>query len=176
MGLRAMMIEKQHMGGDCLVTGCVPSKAFLKSAQIAHDIKFGEEYGVTGDVKIDFGKVMERMRRIRAEISHHDSAEHFGKNYGIEVMKGNARFVDHHTLDVDGKIVRFKKACICTGGTPNVPDIPGIKESPFLTSENVFNLTEQPERIVVIGGGAIGCELGQGFQRLGTDVHIIVRG
>jgi pyruvate/2-oxoglutarate dehydrogenase complex dihydrolipoamide dehydrogenase (E3) component len=91
----------------------------------------GDEFGITCEFKVNFAKVMERMRKVRAEISHHDSAEGFGITYNVEVMKGNARFVSENSMEVDGKIVRFKRACICTGGTPYVPDVPGLRDSPY---------------------------------------------
>ena len=144
MGGKALMIERNFMGGDCLVTGCVPSKAFIKSASIAHKIKKGAEFGleITGEVKVNFPKVMERMRKIRAEIGHHDGAENFAKQYGMDIMFGDAKFLDRNTISVNnGQPIKFLKACICTGGRPRVPDIPGLHNIPHYTSENVFNMT-----------------------------------
>ena len=143
MGGKALMIERNFMGGDCLVTGCVPSKAFIKSASIAHKIKNGAEFGleIEGEVKINFHKVMERMRRIRAEIAHHDSAENFSKQYGIDIMLGEAKFIDKSTISVNGNPIKFVKACICTGGRPRVPDTEGLINIPYYTSENIFNIT-----------------------------------
>ena len=144
LGGSALMIERHFMGGDCLVTGCVPSKAFLKSASIAHKLRSGaENYGVEiqGQVKVNFGKVMERMRKIRAEIAVHDSAENFSKEHGIDIILGEAKFVNENTLTVNGKEIKFFKACICTGGRPRVPKYLGLNEVPYYTSENIWNMT-----------------------------------
>ena len=125
LGGSALMIERNFMGGDCLVTGCVPSKAFLKSASVAHKLRNGAAYGleIEGEVKVNFGKVMERMRKIRAEISHHDSAENFSKQHGVDIMLGQAKFVDKNTISINGKEIKFFKATICTGGRPRIPQI-----------------------------------------------------
>ena len=179
MGGKSLMIERNFMGGDCLVTGCVPSKAFIKSASIANKIKTGAEFGleIEGEVKVNFPKVMERMRKVRAEIGHHDSSENFSKQYGVDIMLGEAKFIDRNTISVNGgEPIKFLKACICTGGRPRVPDIPGLSNIPHYTSENIFNMTVLPKKLLVVGGGPIGCELGQSFQRLGTDVIIASRG
>lgn len=116
---------------------------------------------------------MERMRKIRAEIGEKDSAENFSKEYDIDIILGEAQFKNPNTITVNGKDIKFLKACICTGGRPKVPDIAGLNEVPFYTSENIFNLTKQPKSLLVVGGGPIGCELGQAFQRFGTQVFII---
>jgi len=168
LGGSALMIERAFMGGDCLVTGCVPSKAFLKSASMAHKLKKGvaEQYGLEleeGQVKVNFPKVMERMRKIRAEIAVHDSAENFSKEHGMDIILGAAKFVDPNTISVNGKQIKFFKACICTGGRPRVPDTPGIKSVPHYTSENIWNMNKQPEKMLIVGAGPIACELGQGF-------------
>ena len=170
MGGTALMIEKAFMGGDCLVTGCVPSKAFLKSASVAHKIRNGAEFGleINGTVKVNFAKVMERMRKIRAEIAVHDSAENFSKQHGIDIILGAAKFIDRNTISVNGKEIKFFKATICTGGRPRLPEVPGVHDIPQYTSENVWNMTKQPENLLIVGAGPIACELGQGFQRLGT--------
>lgn len=125
MGGTALMVEKAFMGGDCLVTGCVPSKAFLKSANVAHKIRNGAQFGVEiqGKVKVNFGKVMERMRKIRAEIAVHDSAENFSKTHGMDIILGAAKFIDRNTISVNGKEIKFFKATICTGGKPRMPEV-----------------------------------------------------
>lgn len=162
-----MMIEKAFMGGDCLVTGCVPSKAFLKSASIAHKLRngAGEKYGleIKGKVTVNFPKVMERMRKIRAEIAVHDSAENFSKQHGVDIILGAAKFIDANTIEVNGKQIKFFKATICTGGRPRISDVPGARDIPYYTSENVWNMTRQPEKMLIVGAGPIACELGQGF-------------
>ena len=119
---------------------------------------------------------MERMRRIRAEIAVHDSAENFSKEHGVAIILGEAKFVNENTIIVNGQEIKFFKACICTGGRPRVPNYLGINEIPYYTSENIWNMTVQPERMLIIGAGPIACELGQGFQRLGTDVIMLARG
>lgn len=177
-GGKAAIIERNVMGGDCLNTGCVPSKAFIKSAKIAHAAKNGEKYGVSidGNVKVDFAKVMERVREVRAKISEHDSVYKFANKFGIDIFLGKATFISPHEIQINDKILQFSKACVATGGRPYIPEIPGLEDFPVFTSENVFNITEQPKHLVVIGTGPIGCELGQSFARLGTQVTMISRG
>ena len=175
IGAKVALVERQLMGGDCLNVGCVPSKAIIRSAHAAHDVRTAERFGirVTGSVKVDFQAVMERMRRIRTGISPNDSALRFSEHYGIDVYFGTARFTGLDTVDVSGTTIRFAKAVIATGARAVVPPIPGLEEAGFLTNHNVFNLTEQPRRLAVVGGGPIGSELAQTFARLGTEVTII---
>lgn len=111
---------------------------------------------------------MERMRKIRAEIGQHDSAENFSKEHGIDIILGEAKFINQNTILVNGKEIKFFKACICTGGRPRIPSVPGVRDIPYYTSENIWNMQQQPEHLLIIGAGPIACELGQGFQRLGT--------
>ncbi len=175
MGAKVALIERQLMGGDCLNVGCVPSKAIIRSAHAAHDVRTANRFGirVTGAVEVDFPAVMERMRRIRTAISPNDSAKRFSEHYGIDVFFGPARFTGSEAVDVSGTSLRFVKAVIATGARAVVPPIPGLNEVGFLTNHNVFNLTEQPRRLAVVGGGPIGSELAQTFARLGTEVTII---
>jgi pyruvate/2-oxoglutarate dehydrogenase complex dihydrolipoamide dehydrogenase (E3) component len=175
MGAKVALVERQLMGGDCLNVGCVPSKAIIRSAHAAHGARTAERFGVrvTGEVEVDFQAVMERMRRIRTGISPNDSARRFSDHYGIDVYFGSASFSGPDTIDVDGASIRFAKAVIATGARAVVPPIPGLEEAGFLTNHNVFNLTEQPRRLAVVGGGPIGSELAQTFARLGTEVTII---
>ena len=112
---------------------------------------------------MNFPKVMERMRKIRAEIAVHDSAENFSKEHGLDIMLGEASFIDRNTISINGKEIKFFKACICTGGRPRVPDTLGLNEVPFYTSENIWNMTVKPEKMIIVGAGPIACELGQGF-------------
>jgi pyruvate/2-oxoglutarate dehydrogenase complex dihydrolipoamide dehydrogenase (E3) component len=126
-------------------------------------------------VKIDFGRVMERVREIRAEISINDSVHKLAKKYGVDVFLGNAQFINQEEIDINGKSIQFSKCCIATGGHPFIPDVEGLKEFPYLTSENVFNITEKPKTLVIIGSGPIGCELGQSFARFGTRVIMLER-
>ena len=175
LGGRSALIERHMMGGDCLVTGCVPSKTLIMSAHVAHSARHASEFGVNvGDVSVDFGAVMERLRRVRADMAHHDGAERLSK-MGVDVLFGNAKFTGPNSIDLDGTTVKFRRAMICAGGRPMVPDIPGLRDN-CLTSESFFNLTELPEQFMVIGGGPIGCELAHAMQRLGSKVTILQRG
>jgi pyruvate/2-oxoglutarate dehydrogenase complex dihydrolipoamide dehydrogenase (E3) component len=175
MGAKVALVERHLMGGDCLNVGCVPSKAIIRSGHAAADIRNAERFGirVTGEVEVDFAAVMERMRRIRADISSHDSARRFTEHYGVEVYFGQASFSSRDTVEVNGTPLRFARAVIATGARAGVPPIPGLAEAGFLTNQNVFNLTERPRRMAVIGCGPIGSELAQTFARLGTEVTII---
>ena len=157
-GGRAAIIERNIMGGDCLNTGCVPSKAFIKSAKVAHTIQKALKYGVEieGSMKVDFGKVMERMRVCRAQISEHDSVYKFAKKYGIDIFLGNANFVNKGEIEVNGKNLKFAKCVVATGGHAFIPEIEGLSDFPYFTNENVFNITEQPKHLVIIGVGPIG--------------------
>jgi pyruvate/2-oxoglutarate dehydrogenase complex dihydrolipoamide dehydrogenase (E3) component len=177
LGARVALFEERLMGGDCLNFGCVPSKAVIRASRAAYALKEACEYGgnPAGVARFDFSKAMERMRRLRAEISSHDSVARF-TSLGTQVFLGAARFASRDTVEVDGLELRFKKAIIATGGRPARPDIPGLAEAGFLTNETVFSLTELPARLVVLGAGPIGCELAQAFQRLGCQVTIITRG
>ncbi len=177
LGARVALVEERLMGGDCLNFGCVPSKAVIRASRAAYALKEACEYGGTaaGTVPFDFTQSMERMRRLRAEISSHDSVERF-TSLGAQVFLGAAQFTSRDTVEVGGLQLKFKKAIIATGGRPARPDIPGLAEVGFLTNETVFSLTELPARLVVVGAGPIGCELAQAFQRLGSQVTMITRG
>jgi pyruvate/2-oxoglutarate dehydrogenase complex dihydrolipoamide dehydrogenase (E3) component len=176
LGARVALVERMFMGGDCLNVGCVPSKAIIRSSRVVGEIWNSPDYGFEPleSFPVNFSKVMERMRRLRAQISDHDSAARF-KSLGVDVFLGEGKFKGNRTLEVDGKILRFKKAVIATGARPAHPSIEGIEEAGFLTNETVFSLTERPEKLVVIGGGPIGCELAQAFNRLGSKVTIVQR-
>ncbi len=175
LGAKVALIERHLMGGDCLNMGCVPSKALIRAGRAAHDVKTAGEFGVScpGTTTLDFGKAMERMRRIRAGISHHDSAGRFSRELGVDVFIGSAVFAGRDSVEVEGRRLRFKRAAICTGARASAPPIPGIAETGYLTNENVFWLTEVPKRLLVIGGGPIGCELAQAFGRMGSEVTVI---
>ncbi|RMD56049.1 MAG: mercuric reductase, partial [Nitrospirae bacterium] len=175
LGAKVALIEKHLLGGDCLNTGCVPSKAIIRSSRIVADIRKAHKYGIKlpiESVEIDFPEVMKRMRRLRARISEHDSAMRFSE-MGVDVFFGTGRFKDKHTIEVDGKNLRFSKAIIATGSRAFHPEIEGIAEAGYLTNETVFSLTKKPERLAVIGGGPIGCELSQAFSRLGCKVVLL---
>jgi pyruvate/2-oxoglutarate dehydrogenase complex dihydrolipoamide dehydrogenase (E3) component len=175
MGAKVALIERHLMGGDCLNVGCVPSKAIIRSARAAHEARTVGRFGIkiAGAIEVDFAAVMDRMRRIRSDISPNDSATRFSEHYGVDVFFGNARFTGRTTVEVEGTELHFAKAVVATGARAAVPPIPGLQEAGFLTNHNVFNLTEQPRRLAVVGGGPIGSELAQTFARLGTEVTII---
>jgi pyruvate/2-oxoglutarate dehydrogenase complex dihydrolipoamide dehydrogenase (E3) component len=171
LGAKVALIERHLMGGDCLNVGCVPSKCVIRSSRVVADIRAADQFGikVPSGVEVDFAAVMERMRTLRANISHHDSAERFS-GLGVDVFLGQASFSGPDTITVGGRALRFKRAVIATGARAVQPPIPGLKEAGFLTNETVFNLTTRPGRLAVIGGGPIGCELAQAFRRLGSEV------
>ncbi|MBW4696300.1 MAG: mercuric reductase [Aphanocapsa lilacina HA4352-LM1] len=174
LGGKVALVERHLLGGDCLVAGCVPSKALIRSARAMADVKDAHRYGIRvhGNVEADFGAVMERLRRVRADISPHDAAERF-KNWGVDVFLGAARFTGPDTVRVGEVELRFRRAIVATGGRAARPEIAGLAEAGCLTNETVFSLTERPERLVVIGGGPIGCELAQSFARLGSQVALL---
>lgn len=176
LGGKVALVERHLMGGDCLNVGCVPSKSLIRSSRATSDMRNAEQFGLTPSETGagDFPAVMERLRRIRASISGNDSAERYA-SLGVDVFFGDASFEDGSTVSVGDKQLRFKKAIIATGARAVHPDIPGL-DSDFLTNETVFNLTELPRRLAVIGGGPIGCELSQAFCRLGSEVTIIQQG
>ncbi|MGK7900360.1 MAG: mercuric reductase [Hormoscilla sp.] len=177
VGLKVALIEKHLMGGDCLNVGCVPSKCVIRSSRVVADMQDAEPFGIRRPEKIevDFPAVMQRMRKLRAGISHHDSVERF-HNLGIDVFLGKGSFVGNNSIEVAGKTLKYKKAVIATGARAVRPPVEGIQEAGFLTNETVFNLTECPDRLAVIGGGPIGCELAQAFHRLGSEVVLFHRG
>jgi pyruvate/2-oxoglutarate dehydrogenase complex dihydrolipoamide dehydrogenase (E3) component len=177
LGARVALIEKHLMGGDCLNYGCVPSKGIIRCATAWADVHHAGQYGihVEGQVTVDFSAVMERMRRLRAAISHNDSVQRF-TDLGVDVFLGAGRFTGPRTLAVAGQTLRFAKAVIATGGRPLAPAVPGLEEAGYLTNETVFHVTERPARLGVIGGGPIGCELAQTFQRLGSQVTLLHSG
>lgn len=178
LGARVALVERHLMGGDCLNVGCVPSKCLIRSSRAAADVSSAHRFGVRvlGGIQVDFPAAMERMRHLRARISHHDSARRFTEEYGIDVFLGDARFSGPDTVQVGDKTLRFKKAVIATGGRPIHPPIQGLAEAGFVTNETIFSLTELPARLVVIGGGPIGCELAQAFRRFGSEVTMIEAG
>lgn len=173
IGLKIALIEQHLMGGDCLNVGCVPSKCLISSARVVGDAMQADRLGVhIPAAKVDFPAVMERMRKVRSGISHHDSVQRF-KDLGIDVFLGAAQFVDRTTVAVGETSLNFKKAVIATGARAVRPSIPGLAAAGFLTNETVFSLTECPPRLAVIGGGPIGCELAQAFHRLGSQVVLL---
>ena len=175
LGAKVALIEKHLMGGDCLNVGCVPSKALIRSSRTVADIWEASKFGVNvpNGTEVDFSAVMERMRRIRAGISDVDSVQRYQHKLGVDVFLGSGRFTSNNTVEVAGQTLRFKKAVIATGARALQPQIPGLQDAGYLTNETVFNLTERPQRLAVIGGGPIGCELAQAFRRLGSEVVLL---
>ena len=172
LGAKVALIERSLLGGDCLNVGCVPSKAVIRCARAAFDVRDSGRFGVpTGRAEPDFSAVMERMRKLRADLSPHDSAQRFA-SLGVDVFLGEAHFAGADKVEIGGQTLRFKRAVIATGARALQPPIPGLAEAGYLTNETVFNLTQCPPRLAVIGGGPIGCELAQAFQRLGSQVSL----
>ena len=176
LGARVALVERGLLGGDCLNTGCVPSKALLASARAAADARGAARFGVRsgGSPGADFGAAMERMRRIRAEIALHDSAARF-RDLGVDVFLGEGRFVARDAVEVAGARLRFARAVIATGARPSAPAVPGLADAGYLSSETVFDLTALPRRVGILGAGPIGCELAQAFARFGADVVVVER-
>ena len=174
LGAKVALVERDLMGGDCLNFGCVPSKAILRASRAAAEIRDAARLGVSvpDGVRVDFGAVMERMRRLRADLSANDSAVRF-KSLGVEVFFGDARFGSRDTVIVGDATLHFRRAAIATGARAAELPIPGLKEAGYLTNETVFSLTAMPRRIAVIGGGPIGCELAQALRRFGAVVTML---
>ena len=173
MGAETVLVEKARMGGDCLNYGCVPSKALLVAAKAAVAGARAEALGVRyGPPEIDFAAVHDHVRGVIGAIAPVDSVERF-EGLGVKVIQGAGRFVSPCEIEARGIRVRARRFVVATGSGPMVPPIPGLDEVPYLTNEDVFDLTERPRRLIVIGGGPIGCELGQAFRRLGAEVAIV---
>ncbi len=179
LGARVALVERHYLGGDCLNVGCVPSKCLIRSSRVVAEMREANTFGIgrPDEVQVDFAAVMERMRRIRSHISHHDSVKRFS-DLGVDVFLGDASFTGPETVDVDGQPLHFKKAVIAAGARAAAPHPPieGLEEAGYLTNETVFSLTRRPERLAVIGAGPIGCELAQTFQRLGCQVMLFHNG
>jgi pyruvate/2-oxoglutarate dehydrogenase complex dihydrolipoamide dehydrogenase (E3) component len=197
VGARVAMIEEHLLGGDCLNVGCVPSKTLIHSANLAHTVRGNMKHlndaGITLDpstVHVDFTKVMERVRKIRSEISHHDSAERYSKELGVEIYIGRGKFTSENSVIVNGQTLTFKRAAIATGGYPTLINMDGLddlykqcsysKDSNVprpivITNETIFNLTNAPKKLVVIGAGVIGLEMAQAMQRLGVPTTVLGR-
>jgi pyruvate/2-oxoglutarate dehydrogenase complex dihydrolipoamide dehydrogenase (E3) component len=175
LGARVALVERHWLGGDCLNYGCVPSKALLRAARAAYDVRTAAELGIeVGEPRVDFPAVMQRMRRLRAQIAPHDSAERLA-GLGIDVYFGAATFVARDAIEVAGARLPFARAIIATGARAALPPVPDLAALTPLTNETVFSLTELPRRLLVLGGGPIGCELAQAFCRFGSEVTILDR-
>jgi len=173
LGARVLLVERERTGGDCLWTGCVPSKALLAAAHAAAAARRGTRMGVTAtEVSVDFARVMEHVHGAIAHIAPVDSVETL-EEAGVAVITGEARLTSASTADVAGTTVDFRQALLAMGASPAVPGVPGLSAVDYLTSDAVWDLTELPEDLVVLGGGSIGCELGQAFARLGSRVTLV---
>ncbi len=182
LGAKVALVEKNKLGGDCLYTGCVPSKSLIRSAKVANDMKRAEEFGFQmPDFKFkngDFASITNRVQNVITKIEAHDAPEVFEK-MGVEIIFGGAKFLNKNEIEVNlkdsGKNVKLKakRFCISTGSSPLIPPIEGLNETGFITNEEIFRLQDLPERLAVLGGGAIGVEMAQAFQRLGAKVSII---
>ena len=172
LGARVALAERGRLGGDCLNTGCVPSKSLLRSARAVRDVRAAAGVGVqAGTPAVDFGAVMARMQARRARLAHHDSAERL-RAAGIDFYPEHASFAGPREVVVGARRLRFARAVIATGARPSVPPVPGLEAAGFLTSETVFDLGTLPRRLLVIGAGPIGCELAQAFALFGSDVSV----
>jgi pyruvate/2-oxoglutarate dehydrogenase complex dihydrolipoamide dehydrogenase (E3) component len=173
LGARVALIERHLTGGDCLNYGCVPSKSLIRAARAAYAVTEARDFGIeTSPPKIEFADVMRRVRRVRAEIAPHDSVQRFA-GLGVDVFLGHGHFTGKRSLEVEGQRLEFSKSIIATGARAAVPPIPGLPEAGYLTNETVFSLTTLPRRLIVIGGGPIGCELAQAFVRMGSQVSLV---
>jgi pyruvate/2-oxoglutarate dehydrogenase complex dihydrolipoamide dehydrogenase (E3) component len=182
LGARVALVEQRRLGGDCLHTGCVPSKAMVRSARVVAESRLGGALGIQSSARADFAAVMTRLHARRADLAPADSAQRLA-SLGVDVFFGSATFSGSRSIAVCADHIpatrtelRFKKAVIATGSRPAIPEIPGLAETPFLTNETVFDLAVQPGQLAVIGAGPTGCELAQAFARLGTQVTLIDSG
>ena len=172
---KVALIEKHKMGGDCLNTGCVPSKALIKSAKVMALAKRGPEFGFKSiTVDYDFAQVMERIQRVIKKVEPHDSIERYSE-LGVDCITGAAKIISPWEVEVNGKIITSRALIIATGARPFVPPITGLDKVDYLTSDNIWNLRQKPKKMIVLGGGPIGSELAQSFNRLGVEVHLVER-
>jgi pyruvate/2-oxoglutarate dehydrogenase complex dihydrolipoamide dehydrogenase (E3) component len=170
---KVTLIEQGAMGGDCLNTGCVPSKTLIQSARVAHILRTADAYGLQSVVpEVDFSRVMARVRRAVASIAPKDSMERY-RSLGVDCIAGRARLIDPHHVAVGDQVLSTRSIVLAAGAQPLVPPIPGLAEARPLTSENLWGLDALPARLLVLGGGPIGCELAQSFQRLGSQVTLV---
>lgn len=170
---KVALVEKHKMGGDCLNTGCVPSKALIRAARAAHEIRTAQRFGIyASEPAVDFAKVMGHVQQAISAIEPHDSVERYN-GLGVEVYQEHAKLTSPWEVQVGDRTLTARHIVLATGARPRVPSLPGIERAPVLTSENLWSLTELPKRLVVLGGGAIGCELSQSFARLGSQVSLV---
>jgi len=170
---KVTLIEKHKMGGDCLNTGCVPSKALIRTAKALSEAKHSAKYGIKRmDAAFDFAEVMARVKQVISKIEPHDSIERY-TGLGVNVIEGAARIIDPYRVEVNGETLTTRNIIIATGARPLVPPIKGLDSVDYLTSDTLWDLQEQPKRLLVLGGGPIGCELAQAFARLGSQVTLV---
>ncbi len=174
LGAKVALVERSLMGGDCLNVGCVPSKALIRCARAMADVRNSTEFGIRlpGTPHVDFAEVMKRMRNLRTELAVHDSVDRFTK-LGIDVFLGEGKFVGPDKIEVEDATLNFSNALIATGTAPVIPDISGIENVRILTNETLFSIEELPQRLVILGAGPIGCEMGQAFARFGSQVTLV---
>ncbi len=176
LGLRVALIEKGAMGGDCLNTGCVPSKALITAARRAQDMRQSAKYGIAAvEPDIDFRAVHDHVQRAIAEIAVDDSQERFEGEFGVEVIRGAAQLRDGSTVEVEGRTLTAPRICLALGSQPFIPPVEGLAGTGYLTNETIFDLTERPDHLAIMGGGPIGMEMAQAFRRLGSRVTVIER-
>lgn len=172
---KVTLVEKHKMGGDCLNTGCVPSKALIKAARTVNDIHKAKDLGIhVAEPTVDFPTVMERVRQVVRDIEPHDSIERYS-SLGVDCLQGEAKIVSPWEVSVDGKTITTRNIVIATGARPFVPPIPGLDQLDYLTSDNLWGINDLPKRLLVLGGGPVGCELAQAFSRLGSKVTLVMR-
>ncbi len=173
MGAKVVLVEKGEMGGDCLNTGCVPSKALIAAAEAAETVRTSGKFGVNGhEPTLDFLKVHDHVHGVIAGIAPHDSVERF-EDLGVQVIKAAAKFVSPHEIEAGAQRIRARRFVVATGSSPFVPPIPGVDKVPYLTNETIFSLTDAPDHLIVVGGGPIGIEMAQAHRRLGVKVTMI---
>jgi pyruvate/2-oxoglutarate dehydrogenase complex dihydrolipoamide dehydrogenase (E3) component len=176
LGKKVALIEKSQIGGDCTWFGCVPSKALLNAARIAHRVRKVEEYGMkfSPGTTLDAGNIMEYVRNLRAGVYEHEKPEVWEKK-GVDVYIASAEFLDDHRIQINDKILSAKKFVIATGSRPFIPPIEGLSNIPYITVENIFEMKTLPKSMITLGGGPVGIELSSAFVRLGVDVTLIHR-
>ncbi|OZC03899.1 dihydrolipoyl dehydrogenase family protein [Rubricoccus marinus] len=181
-GVKTMMIERDRLGGDCTWTGCVPSKALLHAAHLAHHAREASAFGVDAEVSVRFGDIMRHVHALREEVYEDADDPAIYEGFGIEVVHGDARFINPHTIEITPEAsggdhhkrrVTSRMFVICSGGRAAPPPIKGLDAVDYLTNETLFEITEQPEHLAIVGAGPIGIEMGQAFNRLGTQVTIV---
>ena len=173
LGRSVVLFEREDMGGDCLNTGCVPSKALIKAAKIAHSRQHGADFGIAPtEATVDWEAVKAHIQGVIAQIAPVDSVERY-QGFGVDVITEDARFTDERTVESRGHIVRAKRFVVAAGSSASVPPIPGLADVPYLTNNSIFSVPDFPSHLLIVGSGPIGLEMGQSFRRLGADVTII---